>query len=600
MPGGSDRCHTRPGDRPAFHTLQSTRTGRASRTRQIAATPMRRFCAASHGRPAPRSAGTCILGHVPSVRQTSVLVSAAAGVALAQVAQRWGVSRDAAVRKLLVSFIERQRVVVEDLRTTHISTVLNHPQCLEPGSDKPARHRLTFRAQPRVVQEAASLAYRVPGHARRQAHRDYASRPLTDALLTALAREQRFTEEGLGGLPDVLQWREADGLWRLTVAATLTQTERVIRSHGATDLVAMLEDAEVVWHSSWRAEVALHLAVHLFTGPTTEENRRWVGEQRAMFHTEMESLSDPRVIFGGHEFTDGAPTKRSSAEGRAATAVWRGQRRLALDALAGWFVAGPTASATVEPPGWTLTQPNGWRARRMSSSRPLPPGLGALVERGAVLRLTAGRAAVLWPLTSDGRPVPGVNQVIAGGLQLQLSPIQIAEALLVAHLEPTVDVEDSESADHLSRYPVMGVQTAFEAGLVDVAERNRGVLEAQKVTELRIRAFLGRAHRDKYPAEDLRQLHDAQRDSRAFARVAADLDLRFWITEPMWTWEVLSVPELLAKEATPAQLEVRGREWCRHVRLALERGMHQAWNEAMWEVTAARENDPDVEVWYSP
>jgi hypothetical protein len=110
----------------------------------------------------------------------------------------------------------------------------------------------------------------------------------------------------------------------------------------------------------------------------------------------------------------------------------------------------------------------------------------------------------------------------------------------------------------------------------------------------------GRYPAGGYSAEDLRQLHDAQHDPRAFAKVAHTLYLHFWISKPMWTWQVRSVPQLLAQKGTVAQMELRGREWCRHVRLALERDMHRAWNEAMWDVIAARENDADADVWYSP
>jgi hypothetical protein len=49
--------------------------------------------------------------------------------------------------------------------------------------------------------------------------------------------------------------------------------------------------------------------------------------------------------------------------------------------------------------------------------------------------------------------------------------------------------------------------------------------------------------------------------------------------------------ELLTQGATPEQVELRGREWCRHVRLALERDMQRAWREAMWDVIAARDED---------
>jgi hypothetical protein len=99
------------------------------------------------------------------------------------------------------------------------------------------------------------------------------------------------------------------------------------------------------------------------------------------------------------------------------------------------------------------------------------------------------------------------------------------------------------------------------------------------------------AERKKYPKDELKRLREAKDDPESFRRVAADLDLRFRITMALWTWEVRSVLELLAQEATPEQVELRGREWCRHVRLALERDMQLAWHEAMWDVIAVRDEE---------
>lgn len=523
------------------------------------------------------------------MRQTSVLISDTAWEALEQVAGSWALPRDAAVRRLLTGFVQRQSAIVEDRRLTHISTVLNHPLCLELSLEKPPRRRLKFRILPAAGEEAVSLTYRIPGRARRQAHRDYASRPLTDALLTALALEQPFIDVGLEGLPDLLEWREADGLWRLTVAATLTASERTARSEGHPDLRAMLEDLEVVWHSQWRAQVARHLAQHLFTGPDAEENRRWVGEQRNEFVTEVTNLSDPRVVFGGHEYTDGAPEGPSSAEGRAATAIWRCKRLIAQEAFARWLTREPPAGAeeTITPPNWTLRQPTGWFSRRLPTQE-LIPQAQHLVDGGALLRITSGSTSTLWPLTKDRRAVPGFERVVAGARQLHFTPIEIAEAVLVSRSERD---PDEDEVDHLGVYPVLPIETAFEAGLVDVNERDRLVREAQDRTSLRIANVLRTAEREKYPEDELKRLREAKDDPQAFGRVAADLDPRFQITVAVWTWEVRSVLEFLAQEATPEQVELRGREWCRHVRLALERDMQRAWHEAMWDVITARADD---------
>lgn len=346
---------------------------------------------------------------MPPARQTSILVTDAALDALAHVSAGWELSQDATVRRLLAEFVERQGSAGVDSRLTHTSTVLNHPLCLPPSLEKVPRRHLTFRVDPEVAREAAALAYQVPGRARRQSHRDYASRPLTDAVLTALAAVRSFVEVGLDGLPDLLEWREADGLWRLTVAATLTQMERSARRDGPPDLAAMLEDVEVVWHSRWRAQMALHLARHLFTGPAAAENRRWVGEQRDRFRIEFANVSDDRVVFGGHEFTEGALPERSSSEGRAATAIWRGKRRMALEALAKWFVSEPVSGATttVEPAGWALQQPSGWRALQLPTAAEARPA----AECSSRLESTAAAHSrqYLGALAADRRHSPGAR-----------------------------------------------------------------------------------------------------------------------------------------------------------------------------------------------
>lgn len=526
-----------------------------------------------------------------------------ASEALNAVTRRWGLSRDAAVRELLVRFIAQQRDAGEDKRLTHISTAMKHPQCLEITPDKPTRYRLKFRAQPFLIQEATSLAYRVPGHSRKQAHLDYASRPLTDAILTALAIEESFTEEGLENLPDVLQWREANGLWRLTVAATLTRTERTARREGASDLVEMLEDAEVVWHSPWRSQMMLLISRRLLTGQDATENRRWIGEQRDMFRTELESVSDPRVVHGGHEYTEGAPRERSSAEGRAATAIWRARRQIALPELAKSLCKGSTNGTTdtvVDPPGWKL--PLHWWSGKPVPVRELAPRHRVWVEQDAVLHLTAGSKAVLWPLTRAGQPLPGIQHVISGAKHLHFDPIEIAEAVLVNHYaqdEDETDTDEDAGPQRWGRFPVMHIEIALEAGLVDPAERDAAVQEAHDRTEGEIQRVLKYATTYCDP-EDLDRLRSTRHDPRLFTEIADDLHQEIRIFEPLWTWQVHSVPEILDQRCTPSQRQIRGREWCRHVRLALERDMHMAWNAAMWHVPVTREDADDAEVWYSP
>ena len=449
---------------------------------------------------------------------------------------------------------------------------------------------MAFRVGPEAKAKAISLAYRLPGHARHQAHVDYASRPLTDALLTALAHERPFADPGLEELSEVLEWREADGLWRLTVAATLTAAERVARSEESSAVREMLEGGDVVWHSSWRSQVARHIARSLFTGPDAAENRAWVGEQRLRFADELENVSHPQVIFGGHELTEGAPREPSSAEGRAATAVWRAQRAFALEDLARWLNSDrpDKAEHVVNPPGWVLRKPADWSGHRFPTTQPLPPRARSLIERGVVLHITSGSTSVLWPFSASGQPVQGFEHVVSGARELHLEPTEIAEAMLV-----TTDADPEQVGEPVMGYPRFPVEAAREAGLVDNDEHDRIVGEARAETSLRIHSALETAKRSRFAAVDMESLLEAANDPVRFQTVANDLGLRFWISLAWWTWPVGSIVEALSAGAlSPEQLEVLGREWARQVRLTLERDMHSAWTKAMWKAIADR-GEPD-------
>jgi hypothetical protein len=133
-------------------------------------------------------------------RQTSVVVSPRAMATLEAIAAGWGKSRDGAVRELLADYIVFQGARREDDRLTHISTVLRFPPRVVPGQQD-RRVRLPLRLDPGVDEQVVELAFRLPGQARRQAHRDYAARPLSDAVVTAIALHTPFVEEELAGLP---------------------------------------------------------------------------------------------------------------------------------------------------------------------------------------------------------------------------------------------------------------------------------------------------------------------------------------------------------------------------------------------------------------
>lgn len=78
-----------------------------------------------------------------------------------------------------------------------------------------------------VADRARTVSLRLPGQFQR-AHRDYQSRQLTDAVMTAIAVHEPFTDTYLDGLRPVLRHRSARGLWGLAVAATSTAPELAV------------------------------------------------------------------------------------------------------------------------------------------------------------------------------------------------------------------------------------------------------------------------------------------------------------------------------------------------------------------------------------
>lgn len=131
-------------------------------------------------------------------RQTSVRVSPRAVEALDAVARGRGVSREKAARELLDEHVAAQAAGSEDLRLTHISTALRFPPP-RPGRVGDGRVALRVRLEEGVAERAGAMSLRLPGQAGRRAFRHYNTRPLTDALVTAIARVHPFVDAGLEG-----------------------------------------------------------------------------------------------------------------------------------------------------------------------------------------------------------------------------------------------------------------------------------------------------------------------------------------------------------------------------------------------------------------
>jgi hypothetical protein len=373
----------------------------------------------------------------------------------------------------------------------------------------------------------------------------------------------------------------------LVVAASLTRSERQAREH-SEQLHYLLTEGGIAWHSPWRARLALYLARQLFTGAKAVENLQTITEQRGPFVDRIIELEDPDLDYGARDEEGlrlGRPAKQQNGEGRAATAVWRAARSIALDALAEWFVDGSPQRFIAEPPGWVLRPPGGWESVPFRHSDPIPSHIKQWLAAGRVLRIDWGSRSALWPLIGSRRPVDGFEHVVAGAQQLRLSPVQIAEALLVPRPFGEAAQGEDELPDDVEypHRPRFSVKIAHQVGLVDQSELDEVIADADRYTRARVDEVLDTAKRRGLPAGDLQDLRDAAGNPSRFARLAKEHGIRFWVSPANWTWDVDSVPAVLRDHnLTPQQLRLLGREWCRQVTRALEQDMENAWHQASW------------------
>ncbi|MFJ8620080.1 transposase [Streptomyces clavifer] len=272
---------------------------------------------------------------MPTYVETNVWHPACALAAVKAIAVRRGRSRDETVRQLLDEHLEAQEHREPDMRLTHISTVLRYPPAL--GRRK---HRwvpefggpLRLRLHPGVADRARTVSLRLPGQFQR-AHRDYQSRQLTDAVMTAIAVHEPFTDTYLDGLRPVLRHRAARGLWGLAVAATSTAPELAVHEAvsraefpdkdgsatgasaggpGASSRllrVAAALEGETGWHSAVRFWVAANIARLLLTGPGRDAAERMLFEQgeqwRELRKRPRPSRLDPYKPYLERRFTEG-------------------------------------------------------------------------------------------------------------------------------------------------------------------------------------------------------------------------------------------------------------------------------------------------------
>ncbi|GAA5015370.1 hypothetical protein [Actinopolymorpha pittospori] len=523
--------------------------------------------------------------------ETNVRIPPCAFDALATVAARRGASRDETVRQLLNAHIERQERWEADDRLTHISTVLRYPRPPRWRGDQRTDKPLRLRLAPGQMLRARAVSLKLPGQ-RQRAHHDYPARLLTDAVMTAIAMEEDFTDEFLEGLLPVLRHSSALGLWQLAVAATITTPEHLVYQ-GAEDwygrrltpeaprfsrhalLVAEALDDEVAWHSPVRFQVATNIARHKLTGANAEANEQMLYEQQAEWHALRQRLRKP-----GPERAQYLRTTTSyDWTGRGGTAVWRAERRVAVQDLEEWLVKGDPGGSVervVSPPEWSVQVPGAWRALTFPTM-PTPQPYATWAAEGRVLTFPYNNKQAVWPLTArQGRhgwePVPDIEPIISPARKLRSDQIVgFIEAVLINWNDG-----DEDSVSHHRLH--LPVDKAFDFGLITAEEQREARAQARTATLRTMDEII-----DKLTEHErhLRPgLERAKGDARRFGRLAKEAGVRFRITRAMWPWPGRSVVDELSAGTRPALLDFLA-DWAyRNSQLVLEQSMEAAWDQA--------------------
>jgi len=497
--------------------------------------------------------------------QNSVRLSPSAAAALEALRIERGTSRDATVRHLLEMYVASQAASNEDERLTHISTVLRFPPPPRRRTDHDHRVRIAFRADPDVVSRATSFALRLPGQPWRRGPGHYSPRPLTDALTVAIAAARPFADDGLDDLPALITQGAALGLWRLTVAATLSNAEkRVLLTAPESEVAAILTDEDVCWHAPWRFEVALHIARKLLTGADAEANLRMLDRQHEDFSAQLHDYArtewpDSPVLrdcpaIAGQDF-----------EGRGGAAVWRAERKLTMTRLADWVVRrGAGGDFEAIQPLWLLRSPPGWHAVPVQHRQPLTPAQHADVLSGRVLQVHSGSRSALWPYRPDATPVPGFTAVTAA-----------AHALTAESVVELVLLTQDELGD-----PWVPAELACSWGFITPQTRDRLIDEA---AHNRRRAVEGtREHHLRDPEQLQATLRKHVDDPERFALVARQQGVDGGPFRAAHRWEIGSVATILATGASDEQIAWLVTTVTAMRARTLERAMESAASRAYW------------------
>jgi hypothetical protein len=407
-------------------------------------------------------------------QETNVRLPACAVEALGRIKVRRGVSRDKVLRQILYEHVLEQEARTPDDRLTHISTMLRYPASPLRGQPR-TDVRMRLRADPDMLERARAVSLRLPGQARR-AYRDYQARLLTDAVMTAIAVREPFTDEFLEDLLPLLRHRAVLGFWGLVVAVSSTAAELAVcdkaeairaelgpgrASSPPEDRLLLVEEAlaEESWHAPGRFMIATNLARRGLRGPHAEQVERMLYEQSKDWNRARLRMRWSRDKSDWFEGVQGADWS-----GRGGAAVWRAERRVELGGLESWLtsrsrVDGPRSRVMV-PPGWSIEIPAGWEALVLPANGEVPAQLRKWVDAGRVMLIAtpSWSTQVLWPLKPGyAAPVRGAEPLVA--IARSLPPeqvIQFVEAILVewgAH--SAVDEELYSMQGSLSPIPFM-------------------------------------------------------------------------------------------------------------------------------------------------
>lgn len=539
-----------------------------------------------------------------------------------------GLSRDETVRQLLTEYIDEQRELSGDDdsgddRLTHVSTVMRHPLPAGRGRAKPGVS-LRFRASRELIEEAKQLAYILPGQSRSRGHHDYQARPLTDAVMTAIARVQSFEDDVLRGIKPRIRQRAATGLWRLVAASTLSGSEwEILVAANAEDderreavkrgqrvgpvspvvrVADELKEGDKSWHGRHRSLVAQELAQYLLSGPDADENEKILYDQ------------DPRDVKWSDLRVDHAVHLREEGivgfEGRGAGVVWRTRRQLQLDDLHKWLIdtedpptSGDAHALVMEPPGWKLLMPTAWRPLVLSATEPVSAGWGAHIDSGKVLKIAAGSKRLIWPTirTPAGTgPVPGLEHVVAQAKSLR--PEQIVEVLLryidddepgKAHVK-TVDAttvrypgDDNVKLD-ISRPLPVPAWTAYNLGIISADTRDKLVAAATALNHQHMADVIRAASNDPRYANLVPLLREAHKDGdiTRFKKLADRAKKDFNIARPFHLMRGTTLAQQLGVGADPATISWLTRYLVRNTKRCLELSMEETSRHAFARFSA--------------